>query len=289
MVWINGELKANDEACISVYDHGLLYGDGIFEGIRLYGGGVFKMEAHMDRLFDSAQCIALDIGMSKKEMSEALLKTVEASGRKEGYIRLIVTRGEGTLGTDPDKCEKPTVIIIVDGISLYPEEKYRNGISIITAATRRIGPNCLDPRVKSLNYLNNVLGKIEAKQAGCSEAVMLNGEGRVAECTVDNIFIVKNGTVLTPPSIDGALEGITRQTVIEVCEKSGIPVREASMTRFDLYTADEMFLTGSGAEVIPVVTVDGRKVGPGVPGAMTNKLIVLFKEFVHRWGSGSNL
>ncbi|MBN2508926.1 MAG: branched-chain-amino-acid transaminase [Spirochaetales bacterium] len=289
MVWLNGELKENNEAFVSVYDHGLLYGDGVFEGIRIYNGAVFKLEAHIERLYKSALSIALDIGLTPEQMRKAVLDTVAASGRSEGYIRLLVTRGPGSLGTDPDKCEKPTVAVIVDGISLYPEQHYRNGIKIITSATRRIGPDCLDPRVKSLNYLNNILAKIEAKQAGCSEAVMLNLQGRVAECTVDNIFMVKNGTVKTPPSVDGALEGITRETILELCEGNGIPWVQESLTRYDLYTADEMFLSGSGAELIPVVSVDGRTIGTGKPGGRTKELMGLFRGFVHSWGAGSNL
>ena len=280
MVYVNGKITENNEARISVYDHGLLYGDGVFEGLRIYNGGIFKLDAHMDRLYESAKAILLDIGMEKEELKREVLSVMKASDKTDGYIRLIVTRGEGFLGIDPSKCAKPTVIIIVDNISLYPEEMYRNGIEVITASVRRLPPDGVDPRIKSLNYLNNILGKIEAKHAGCAEAVMLNSQGRVAECTVDNIFIVKRGVLKTPPLYDGPLGGITRETILELSVEAGIPTAEESMTCFDLYTADEMFLTGSGAEIIPVVKVDGRSVGPGTPGKISQTLRTLFKESV---------
>src|SRR5262245_23504818 len=243
-VWINGKYFDKHDAKISVYDHGLLYGDGVFEGIRVYGGKVFKNKEHVDRLYDSARSIALEIPMSRAEMMAALDDSVKVNNKVEGYIRLIVTRGVGTLGLDPRKCE-PNIIIIVDGISLYPKELYESGLEIITAATMRNHPAATNPRVKSLNYLNSILAKMEAIRAGCLEAIMLNHKGEVAECTGDNIFTVKNGVLRTPPTEAGILEGVTRAVVIDLAKEAGVPFAEANMTRHDIFVADELFLTGT--------------------------------------------
>ncbi|MBU4319347.1 MAG: branched-chain-amino-acid transaminase [Proteobacteria bacterium] len=279
-IYIDGEYFDKDEARISVYDHGLLYGDGVFEGIRLYNGRVFKLEAHLERLWNSAKAILLAIPLSLEQMSEAVLKTIEKSGLKDGYIRLIVTRGKGDLGINPMTCPKPTVIIIVDKISLYPEENYQKGIKIITASTRRISADALDPKIKSLNYLNNVLAKLEAIHAGCLEAIMLNHEGHVAECTGDNIFHIKNGILYTPDPSCGALQGITRQAVLEAAEKIGMKSKVTRITPYDLYTADECFLTGTAAEIMPVVSIDGRSIGNGQPGGITTDIQEAFLKLI---------
>ncbi|MDC7219573.1 MAG: branched-chain-amino-acid transaminase [Spirochaetales bacterium] len=275
---INGEWCDKEEAKISVYDHGLLYGDGLFEGIRIYGGKIFKLEAHLERLSEGARAIMLTLPSSLEEIGALLEEGVRRYGQDEGYIRLVVTRGTGSLGISPDSCEKATLVMIIDEIQLYPREFYEEGIKVVTAASRRLTGDIFDPRIKSLNYLNNVLAKLEAKQAGCLEAVMLNREGYVCECTGDNIFVVKKGVLLTPPSHLGMLEGITRNTMIELARTGEIPFEEKVMTRFDLYTADECFLTGSGAEVIPVVSVDGRTIGTGRPGELTQKMRELFRK-----------
>lgn len=279
-IYIDGGYYEKVDAGVSVFDHGLLYGDGVFEGIRIYNGKVFKLRAHIERLYQSAKAIYLEIPMSKDELEDAVLKTVEINQKDNGYIRLIVTRGEGPLGIDPIQCKSPTVIIIVADIQLYPEEYYKKGIEIITASTRRIPSDCLDPRVKSLNYLNNILAKIEARHAGCQEAVMLNAQGFVAECTGDNIFIVKDGELLTPSPCHGALDGITMRTVLELAESIGIRVRAATLTRYDLYNADECFLTGTGAEIVPVVKIDGRVIGNGAPGKVTRLLTEEFRRLL---------
>ena len=279
---IDGEWCSGNEAKISVYDHGLLYGDGLFEGIRIYGGRIFKLEEHMERLYEGARAIMLTIPMTPDEMGALLEESVRRYGEKEGYIRLVVTRGPGSLGISPDTCPRASVIVIVDSIQLYPREHYEKGIAVVTAASRRLSGDIFDPRIKSLNYLNNVLAKLEAKQAGCLEAIMLNKEGYVCECTGDNIFVVKKGVLHTPPSYLGMLEGITRNTMIELAEEGNIPFSERVMTRFDLYTADECFLTGSGAEIIPVISVDGRMVGSGKPGELSRRLAGLFSERVLR-------
>lgn len=281
-VYLNGTIMDAAEATISVLDHGLLYGDGVFEGIRIYGGKVFKLREHVERLFASAKAIMLSIPMTVAEMEKAILDTVAASGLSDGYIRPIVTRGTGCLGIDPASCEKPSIIIIVGTIQLYPEECYRKGIEIVSLPTRRVPSECLDPRIKSLNYLNNVLAKIEARQAGCKEGVMLNTAGQVAECTADNIFIVKNGALLTPAPQCGALDGITMRTVCELAESLSIRVTAAVLSRYDLYTADECFLTGTGAELIPVTKIDGRMIGSGEPGPVTQRLIKAFHDSVKR-------
>lgn len=270
-VWINGQFFDKHDAKVSVYDHGLLYGDGVFEGIRVYSGKVFKHREHIDRLYDSAKSIALKIPMSPEEMMNAVEAAVRENKKVDGYIRLVITRGPGSLGLDPRKCE-PNVIIIVDDIALYPKELYENGLEIITASTIRNHPNAINPRIKSLNYLNNIMAKIEAIRAGCLEAIMLNHKGEIAECTADNLFLVKQGVLRTPPLDAGALEGITRNLVLELARKAGIPVLETPLTRHDVYIADEMFLTGTGAEVIAVTKVDDRTIGTGKQGPITRKL-----------------
>lgn len=279
-IYLNGTYRERNEARVSVFDHGLLYGDGVFEGIRVYGGKAFKLAEHIDRLYESAKAIVLDIPMSKKDMEEAVSGTVKANGLSEGYARLIVTRGEGPLGLDPASCGKPSVIIIAGDIQLYPKEYYEKGIAVVTASSRRIAPDALDPRIKSLNYLNNILAKIEAARAGCLEAVMLNAQGFVAECTADNIFIVKGGVLITPPPHQGALDGITMQTVLELARESGIKSAVMPLARYDLHTADECFLTGTGAEIMPVASVDGRVIGTGRPGPVTGKLMKAFRRYI---------
>ncbi|MGL4422446.1 MAG: branched-chain-amino-acid transaminase [Gemmataceae bacterium] len=280
-VWINGQFFDKHDAKVSVYDHGLLYGDGIFEGIRIYGGKVFKHAEHIERLYESAQAIALTIPITPAQMIAAVEATVAENKKIDGYIRLIVTRGPGTLGLDPRKCE-PQVIVIVDDISLYPKELYENGLAIITSSYIRNHPNATNPRVKSLNYLNNILAKIEAIRAGCLEAIMLNHKGEVAECTGDNLFIIKKGVLKTPPADAGILEGITRNHVIDLAKKAGVPFAEASLTRHDVYVADEIFLTGTAAEVIAVTKVDDRVIGTGVQGPVTKKLRDLFTASLGR-------
>jgi branched-chain amino acid aminotransferase len=277
-VYISGKLYDKDDAKISVYDHGLLYGDGVFEGMRSYGGKVFRLEQHLERLWNSAKAIALEIPLSRPAMAKAVNDTLAANNITDGYIRLVVTRGAGSLGLDPNRTSHPQVIIITDHIALYPEDFYQNGLEIITASTMRNHPAALSPRIKSLNYLNNILAKVEGLQAGCVEALMLNHKGEIAECTGDNIFLVRNNVVLTPPIDAGILEGITRDTVIELARKANYEVREISLTRHDVYIADECFLTGSAAEVIPVVKVDRRKIGTGVPGPVTRDLIERFRR-----------
>jgi branched-chain amino acid aminotransferase len=277
-IYISGKYYDKEHAKISVYDHGLLYGDGVFEGMRSYHGKVFRLGEHLDRLWDSARSIWLTIPISKEEMAKAVNDTLAKNGIRDGYIRLIITRGSGTLGLDPNKCPVPEVIIITDHIQLYPQEFYDNGLKIVTAATVRNHSAALSPRIKSLNYLNNILAKIEGLRAGCVEALMLNTKGEVAECTGDNIFLVKNGTLFTPPIDAGILEGITRNAVIELAEQAGITVRQIPLSRHDVYIADEVFLTGSAAEVIPVVEIDSRPIGDGKPGPLTKKLTAKFHE-----------
>jgi len=277
-VYINGTLYNKEDARISVYDHGLLYGDGVFEGIRSYGGRVFKLGEHIDRLWDSAKAIWLEIPISKEQLARDIESTLAANGIEDGYIRVVVTRGSGTLGLDPNRCSNPQVIIITDLISLYPKELYEKGLEIITVSTVRNHPAALSPRVKSLNYLNNILAKIEGLQAGCIEALMLNHKGEVAECTGDNIFLVRAGRVLTPPIEAGILEGITRDTVIELLVEMGVEVREIPLTKHDVYIADECFLTGTAAEVVPVVKVDSRRIGTGSPGPLMQRLLERFRE-----------
>ncbi|MBI5586976.1 MAG: branched-chain-amino-acid transaminase [Deltaproteobacteria bacterium] len=279
-IYIDGKYYGREDARISVFDHGFLYGDGVFEGIRVYNGRVFRLSEHIERLYGSAKAVLLEPPLGKAELEEAVAETVRLNGTVNGYIRLVVTRGKGLLGIDPSSCAKASVIIIVDDLRLYPDKYYRDGIEIVTASTRRISSDSLDPRIKSLNYLNNIMAKLEAKAAGCLEAVMLNSDGFVAECTADNIFIVKDGVLMTPAPYCGALDGITMRTVVGEAVKNGIRTLETTLTRYDLYTADEAFMTGTGAEVAPVVKIDGRVVGDGAPGAVTGRLMRLFKEAV---------
>jgi len=285
-VYINGKFYAKQNAKISVFDHGLLYGDGVFEGIRSYNRLVFKLEEHIDRLFESAQSIMLDIPVSRQQMVKAVISTLKENNLKDAYIRLVVTRGEGDLGLDPRKCKgNATVVIITDKIALYPDKFYRQGLEIITVPTVRNLPEALNPQIKSLNYLNNILAKIEAVNAGFDEAIMLDSLGYVAECTGDNIFIAKRDHLYTPPQCMGTLRGITRDTVLEISRKDKIPVHEHVITRHEVYISDECFLTGTAAEIIPVVKVDGRVIGSGRPGKLTLKLMKEFKELTKKEGT----
>lgn len=283
-IWFNGQLVAPEQAKISVYDHGLLYGDGVFEGIRCYNGRIFKMGRHLERLFHSATVVRLQIPYSQAELADAIRETVAANVGRNAYVRLCVTRGVGTLGLNPFLCEKASVFIIADAIVLYPQELYDNGMSVISASTVRNHPGALSPRIKSMNYLNNILAKIEAIDAGVLEAIMFNHQGLVAECTGDNIFIVRrrcqSPAVFTPPLHAGILEGITMNTVIGLAEKAGLDVLRSDLTKYDLYTADEMFLTGTAAEVIAITKVDGRLIGDGKPGPVTRQLTAAFRELV---------
>jgi len=278
-VYINGAFVPKDKAVISVFDHGLLYGDGIFEGIRCYNGRVFALEEHITRLYDSAKAIDLEIPMSRTEMIDAVAMTCRENGLREGYVRLIVTRGVGTLGLNPYLCEPAQVIIIAAQIQLYPKELYQEGLSLVTVGTLRNLPEAINPRIKSLNYLNNILAKIEAINAGCMEAVMLNAQGAIAEATGDNIFALRDNVLRTPPASEGALEGITRNVVMDLAREKGIDVRETRMSRYDLYTADEVFLTGTAAEVIGVVKVDRRTIGDGKPGPITRSLTETYHAY----------
>lgn len=280
-IWLNGKLVDESEAKVSVFDHGLLYGDGVFEGIRVYSGKIFEHQAHIDRLYDSAKGIRLEIPMAKSQMIEAVEKTVQANGIVEGYIRLIVTRGIGTLGLNPFVCETPSIIIIADSIQLYPEELYEKGLKIISATTLRNHPLAIPPQVKSLNYLNNILAKIEALDSNVPEAIMYNHIGYVAEATGDNVFVVRKGVVYLPPVEAGSLEGITRGVVIRLAQAEGIKVVEKNLTRFDLYNCDELFLTGTAAEVIGVVEIDSRVIGDGKPGPITKLLREKFFKYAH--------
>ncbi len=279
-IYIDGKYFDKSDAKISVFDHAFLYGDGVFEGIRVYNSRVFRLKEHVDRLFESALAIKLEVPMSREQMVDAIQKTVDINKKTDGYIRPIVTRGGGTLGLDIRKTSNPQVVIIVDDISLYPAELYEQGLEIATVATIRNHPAALNPRIKSLNYLNNILAKMEAVQAGCGEALMLNHKGEVAECSGDNVFVVKAGELRTPPIDAGILEGITRNAVIELAEQANIPFRELAMTRHDIYAADEVFLTGTAAEVIPVVKCDARSIGTGKPGPITKKIRQAFRELV---------
>lgn len=281
-IYINGEYFSREDAKISVFDHGLLYGDGVFEGMRIYSGKVFRLQEHLVRLWESALAIHLEMPISIEQLTDDVKATVAKNGLDDGYIRLIVTRGAGPLGIDPYPCRNPQVIIIVDSITLYPDTFYENGLDLVTASTIRNHPAALSPRVKSLNYLNNVLAKMEGLRADCKEALMLNHKGEVAECTGDNLFVVKNGCVNTPPIDAGILEGITRNAVLELAAEAGIETTEMPMTRHDIYTADECFLTGSAAEVIPAVRLDGRDIGDGKPGPITKQLNEAFRELVRK-------
>jgi branched-chain amino acid aminotransferase len=277
-VYICGTFFPQEDAKISVFDHGLLYGDGVFEGLRSYHGKVFRLQEHVVRLYESAKAIWLEIPMSQDAMSDAVNEAVRLNKIDDGYIRLVVTRGTGTLGLDPNRCSNPQVIIIADAISLYPKELYEKGLEIVTVSVQRTHPAALNPRIKSLNYLNNILAKIEGLQAGCIEALMLNHKGEIAECTGDNIFLVRRGVLLTPPLDAGILAGVTRDAVIECACVAGIEVSEVPLTKHDVYVADECFLTGTAAEVIPVVKVDSRVIGTGKPGPITRDLEKQFKE-----------
>lgn len=277
-VYLDGQLVEEADAKVSVFDHGLLYGDGVFEGIRMYHNRIFKLREHIERLYWSAKAIMLEIPMTEAEMMQACVDTCRANNLREGYIRLIVTRGKGTLGLDPRRCPKPSVIVIAATIQLYPEKVYNEGMTIATVPTTRMLVNSVNPAIKSLNYLNNILARIEANLIGVEEAIMLNTDGYVAECTGDNIFIVQKGRLSTPPLSAGALYGITRNTVLDCARDLGIPSGEPNLTRYDIYTADEMFLTGTAAEIVPVVKVDGRVIGNGKPGPVTARLLEAFRE-----------
>lgn len=288
LIYLDGKLVPESEAKVSVFDHGLLYGDGCFEGIRIYNGRVFRLTEHLARLYESARSICLTIPISLEEMEKATLDTVAANNLRDGYIRLVVTRGVGSLGLNPYQCPRPGIFIIASGITLYPREKYETGLSLITCATRRPASAALSPQVKSLNYLNNIMAKIECIQAGCEEGIMLNEQGYVAECTGDNVFILKNGQVYTPTIASGALNGITRMAVIEVMREMGLAVHEVTMTRHDIFTADECFLTGTAAEVIPAVQYDRRPIGDGRPGKTTLEVIARFKALANSTGTPVN-
>jgi branched-chain amino acid aminotransferase len=284
-IYIDGEFYDESEAKVSVFDHGLLYGDGVFEGIRFYNGRVFRMEAHMERLWESARSICLEIPISREAMDEALLETIRQNKLHDGYVRLIVTRGVGNLGLNPVQCKRPSIIIIASTIALYPEEAYRKGLTVVTVPTRRMGAATLNPAIKSLNYLNNVLARIEANLANADEALMLNDSGNIAECTADNVFMVKHGQIMTPPITAGALRGITRSVVFDIAHELKIKISEPELTRHDLYIADEAFLTGTAAEVIPMIKVDGRVIGSGKPGPITNRAIARFRELTRESGT----
>jgi branched-chain amino acid aminotransferase len=284
-VYINGTFVDAQDAKVSVFDHGLLYGDGIFEGIRLYDGCVFKLEEHLERLEMSAKAIMLDLPWSRQEISEAVCESCRVNGLKSGYIRLVITRGAGSLGLSPKTCKNPQLIIIADTISLYPEEFYTKGLKIITVATRRTSHAALPPMVKSLNYLNNILAKMEAQALGFMEAIMLNNEGYIAECTGDNIFFVHKGKLITPPVIAGSLMGVTRQAAIDIAEELGVPLVERNVSRYDAWVADEVFLTGTAAEVVPVVEIDARPSGDGKPGPVTSRFLEVFRRKVRCEGT----
>jgi branched-chain amino acid aminotransferase len=283
-IYLNGKLVAKEDAKVSVFDHGLLYGDGAFEGIRAYSGVVFKLEEHIDRLYETCHTMLINIGMTKKEMIAAVVETLKANGLSDGYIRLVITRGDGDLGLDPRKCKgSPNIIIIADKITLYPDELYKNGLTIVTVPTVRNHPEAINPQLKSLNYLNNIMAKIEANNAGVPEAIMLDGSGYVAECTGDNIFMVKKGALKTPQQ--GRLRGVTRDAVMELAARElKLDVQETLITRHELFNAEEVFLTGTAAELIPVVKIDGRVIGTGKPGPVTLKLLKLFHEVTRKDG-----
>lgn len=284
-IYLDGKFVPEAEAKVSVFDHGLLYGDGIFEGIRFYNGRVFRLEEHLERLWDSARSICLEIPISRAEMTEALLETIRRNDLREGYIRQIVTRGVGNLGLNPAQCKRPSIIIIATTIALYPKEVCERGLTVVTCATRRTSPAALNPAVKSLNYLNNVMARIEANLAGADEALMLNEAGNVAECTADNVFIIKRGHIFTPPIAAGALRGITRSVVFDIAAELGLKITETDITRHDVFVADECFLTGTAAEVIPVVKADGRTIGSGKPGSITARMISRFRALTRETGT----
>lgn len=284
-IYLDGRFVDEADAKVSVFDHGLLYGDGVFEGIRLYDGNVFRLEEHLERLEYSAKAILLDLPLTRRELAQATCETCRLNGLQDAYIRLVVTRGVGDLGLAPWNCVRPSVFIIASKIALYPPEYYRDGLAIVTVPTRRIGPAALPPTIKSLNYLNNILGKIEARQFGALEAIMLNEQGYVAECTADNVFIVHKGELITPLASQGALKGITRGAILDIARDLGVPIRECDMTRYDVWCADECFLTGTGAEVIPVTKLDGRVIGLGKPGPITLRVLDAFRSRVRTEGT----
>ena len=288
LIYLNGKMVPQEEAVISVFDHGFLYGDGVFEGIRAYNGRVFRLVEHIRRLYESAHSILLPIPLSREEMIQAVVDTVNANKLRDAYIRLVISRGVGDLGMDPRKCKHSQVIIIADKITLYPKELYEEGLNVITVATRRNIAEALEPKIKSLNYLNNIHAKIEANRAGVLEAIMLTNQGYICEGTGDNIFIYRKGELLTPPPYLGILEGITREAIIELAKQEGIPLREVPFTRHDLYVSDECFLTGTAAEVIPVIEVDQRQIGDGKPGPVTGRLIELFRNLTQHEGTPLN-
>ncbi|CCQ94296.1 branched-chain amino-acid aminotransferase [[Clostridium] ultunense Esp] len=280
LIYLNGEYVPKEEAKISVYDHGFLYGDGVFEGIRAYSGNVFRLKEHVDRLYDSAKSILLTIPHTREEMEEIIVETLRKNELDSAYIRVIVSRGVGDLGLDPNKCEKAQVIVIAEELALFPKELYEKGLEVVSVSVRRNRPDVLSPNVKSLNYLNNILAKISAHQAGVSEALLLNTEGYVAEGTGENVFLVKDGVILTPPVYLGALKGITRGAIIDIAKKLGYELKEQPFTLHDVYAADEIFLTGTAAEVVPIVKVDGRPIADGKPGVVTKHLLEGFRQLV---------
>jgi branched-chain amino acid aminotransferase len=284
-IYLDGNYVPEEDAKVSVFDHGFLYGDGVFEGIRAYHNSVFKLKEHVDRLFDSAQAINMKIPLNKEEMTEVILETCRQNELQDCYIRVVVSRGKGDLGLDPRKCPVPTIVCIASSISIYPDELYEKGMQVITVPTRRNGPEGVNPRIKSLNYLNNIMAKIEANMAGVPEAILLNQEGYVAECTGDNIFMVKNGVLKTPAIHLGLLDGITRNEVINLAKQMGIEVQETTFTRYDLFVADEVFLTGTAAELIPVTMIDSRVIKDGKPGPVFNRLLLGFRELVKEQGA----
>jgi branched-chain amino acid aminotransferase len=284
-IYIDGQFHPRETAKVSVFDHGLLYGDGVFEGIRVYNRRVFRLEAHLDRLYASAQALALQIPLARGEMAVAVEETVRRNQRDDVYIRLVVTRGVGELGIDPLSCPRPSVIIIANDVRVYPRELYAGGIKVMTSATRQVSHEAVDPRIKSLNYLKNILAKIDAQQAGAHEAIMLNAEGFIAECTADNLFVVRGGQLLTPSPQDGALGGITRGVILELAAEARIPGAEARLTRYDLYTADEAFVSGTGAELMPIASADGRLLADGRPGPITTRLTEAFHALVRTEGT----
>jgi branched-chain amino acid aminotransferase len=283
-IYLDGEFLDEPDAKVSVFDHGLLYGDGVFEGIRFYNGRVFLLEDHLDRLYDSAKAILLTVPLERDAMREMVLETCRQNSLRDGYIRLVITRGKGDLGLNPNKCPKPTIFCIAASIELYPEKYYAEGLRVNTVPTQRISPAMLSPAIKSLNYLNNILAKIEGNLYGAQESIMLNAQGYIAECTADNIFVIKKGHILTPHVSDGALGGITRRLMFDLATEIGREVKEANLTRYDLFVADELFATGSGAEVVPISEVDGRKIGLGRVGPITSEFIKAFKARTQNTG-----
>ncbi len=284
-IFIDGELVPEEDAKVSVFDHGLLYGDGVFEGIRVYDRNVFMLDAHLKRLYNGAKVIRLDIPMALSELKAKVCETVKANGITDGYVRLVITRGKGDLGLSPSKCANPSVIIIASTIKIYPDEVYQRGLKLVTVSTRRNNPDSLSPQIKSLNYLNHILAHIEVQHAGADEGLVLNDSGYVTECVVDNFFVVLDGEVITPPTNDGALNGITRMAVFQICGEAGVPIREEHLSLVECYTADECFLTGTAAEIAPVTHIDGRPIADGKPGPLTVKLMREFKEFTKDHGT----